>query len=446
MKKYVIKNKDGSKQAVMSAIYNTRREALLTILDYITDDSQIEDYIVEEVDMKDVNEVIMDYEDALKSIGPTRFCHVRTTEQNAKVLIALNKLFTIAAAWNKLDDFVPDFSNEKQIKWIPMFSYCSDACTFTTRMPITLNKNVCTRLCFKTCMAVWNSVLRFIQSSVFVMRYKITDETLKMGDLILHRIEATESFSVGDYLVIPGDKGGWIEKESNLQENAWVDGEGMVYGDAVVTGNARVFENGTIRDNAKVYGNAIVRGYSKVMDNACICQNAQIFGYAVIRNDAMISGNAKVINCAEVSNSAHVCDYALISSNAKISDSAIVRGNAKVRGQAKVRGYAEVSGDAIVHSQVIIGDHAIVTDSAKIGQNCTIMDYAFIGGSAELENVTVKGFVKFDLPVTIDRFVTLSDSNNFVGFTSHGETYVYVKSTKEWFPAPPSIIKNVTAL
>lgn len=60
------------------------------------------------------------------------------------------------------------------------------------------------------------------------MRYKITDEILKLGDLILHRIEATENFNAGDYLVIPGDKGGWIEKESNLQENAWVDDEGMV--------------------------------------------------------------------------------------------------------------------------------------------------------------------------------------------------------------------------
>lgn len=107
------------------------------------------------------------------------------------------------------------------------------------------------------------------------MRYKITDETLKMGDLTLHRIEATERFSVGDHFVIPGDKGGWIEKESNLQENAWVDG--LVYGDAVVTGNARIFDNGTIRDNAKVYGNAIVRGCSKVMDNACICQGFWLY-------------------------------------------------------------------------------------------------------------------------------------------------------------------------
>lgn len=102
--------------------------------------------------------------------------------------------------------------------------------------------------------------------------------------------------------------------------------------------------------------------------------------------------------------------------------------------------------NALVHSYAIIGDHAIVTDSAEIGQNCTIMDYAFIGGSARLEEATVKGFVKFDLPVTINRQVTLFDSNDFVSFTSHGETCVYIKLTKEWFPAPPSIIKNLTAL
>ena len=154
MKKYIIKNADGSRQAVMSAIYNTRREALLTILDYITDDSQIEDYIVEEVDTKDVNEEITDYEDALKSIGPTRFCHVKTTEQNAKALIALNKLFTIAAAWNKLDDFVPDFANHKQAKWYPFFECCKGGVQFNTAFVAYATGSVSScfgsRLCFKS--------------------------------------------------------------------------------------------------------------------------------------------------------------------------------------------------------------------------------------------------------------------------------------------------------
>lgn len=139
---------------------------------------------------------------------------------------------------------------------------------------------------------------------------------------------------------------------------------------------------------------------------------------------------------------------ALVSSNAKVSDSAIVCGNAIVLGHAKVRGYAEVSGDALVHSYAIISDHAIVTDSAKIGQNCTIMDYAFIGGSAELEEVTVKGFVKFDLPVTINRHVTLFDSitlfdsNDFVSVILQDKTYVYVKSIDTWFSTPPLNIKD----
>lgn len=113
-----------------------------------------------------------------------------------------------------------------------------------------------------------------------------------------------------------------------------------------------------------------------------------------------------------------------------------------VRGHAKIRGYAEVSGNALVHSYAIICNHAIVTDSAKIGQNCTIMDYAFIGGSAELEEVTVKGFVKFDLPVTINSHVTLFDSNDFVSIILQGKTYVYVKSIDTWFPTPPLNIKD----
>lgn len=137
---------------------------------------------------------------------------------------------------------------------------------------------------------------------------------------------------------------------------------------------------------------------------------------------------------------------AYVQKNARIGQYAKVFDNANIGGDAKVRGYAEVGGDALIHSYAIICDHAIVTDSAEIGQNCNIMDYAFIGGSARLEELTVKGFVKFDLPVTINRYVTLFDSNDFVSFTSHGETCVYIKLTKEWFPALPSIIKNLTAL
>lgn len=45
-------------------------------------------------------------------------------------LIALNKLMTIAEAWNKEDGFVPDFSDWNQDKWFPWFKYDEDAAGF----------------------------------------------------------------------------------------------------------------------------------------------------------------------------------------------------------------------------------------------------------------------------------------------------------------------------
>ena len=42
MKKYVIKNKDGSEQTEMPEFYDTRKKAWLAILDYVEDDSHIE--------------------------------------------------------------------------------------------------------------------------------------------------------------------------------------------------------------------------------------------------------------------------------------------------------------------------------------------------------------------------------------------------------------------
>ena len=78
--------------------------------------------------------------------------------------------------------------------------------------------------------------------------YKLSDETktTPLG-VILHRIVATTTFTLAIGITInAGDTGGWIEKESNLSDNAWV------YGDALVYGNAKVY------GNAWVYGDALV--------------------------------------------------------------------------------------------------------------------------------------------------------------------------------------------
>lgn len=68
------------------------------------------------------------------------------------------------------------------------------------------------------------------------MKYKLTDVKINFMGKTLFQIEAVKCF--GD--IVKGQKGGFIEKESNLSQgggNAWV------YGDAKVSGNAEVYGN-----------------------------------------------------------------------------------------------------------------------------------------------------------------------------------------------------------
>ena len=51
-------------------------------------------------------------------------------------------------------------------------------------------------------------------------KYKLTEETINVGDKTLYRIEALRDFSD----VKKGDKGGFVEKEENLSQsdNCWI--------------------------------------------------------------------------------------------------------------------------------------------------------------------------------------------------------------------------------
>lgn len=65
-------------------------------------------------------------------------------------------------------------------------------------------------------------------------KYKLLkNDTKEWCGITLFRIEATASFGS----VSKGDKGGFIEKEVNLEQ----DGNAWVYGDARVSGNAWVY-------------------------------------------------------------------------------------------------------------------------------------------------------------------------------------------------------------
>ena len=187
MKKYIIKNADGSEQSEMQAIHKSRKEAGETLMDYICnhnedldvdDDDYLSpfDFVLEEVECKEVNEVITDFDSARKALGfkpNTDFTIAKkilsgnvvqledvarlVTDINPKhieALIALNELFTIAQAWNKEDGFVPDFSDWEQDKWFPWFDYDKDVAGFVFAYahyaPAYAYANFGSRLCFKS--------------------------------------------------------------------------------------------------------------------------------------------------------------------------------------------------------------------------------------------------------------------------------------------------------
>lgn len=71
-----------------------------------------------------------------------------------KALVALNKLFTIAEAWNKADGFVPDFADKNQWKYFPWFKYDDESAGFvyanTYNTASDAVANFGSRLCFKS--------------------------------------------------------------------------------------------------------------------------------------------------------------------------------------------------------------------------------------------------------------------------------------------------------
>lgn len=183
MKKFKLKN---TATSTTVGVYSTKAEAIKAmdclILKTNSENGQTEedglspfDFTLEitEVDIADGINSINEARKYLKLIPNTGFkVHKKETSrspiqlQDAETLIreinthhlkaiaAINKLFTIAEAWNKEDDFTPDFSDLEQDKWFPWFVYDKDAEGFvyanTASTPAGADAHIGSRICFKS--------------------------------------------------------------------------------------------------------------------------------------------------------------------------------------------------------------------------------------------------------------------------------------------------------
>ena len=163
--------------------YNTKAEASDTV-EYIIEKNNVGlhssddlyltvfDFKIEESEVEEINEVVANFDNARfylnikpnadftfpKKISGSILADIRrlvrdVNPNHIKALIALNELFTIAEAWNKADNFVPDFGNTSQYKYFPWFVYNKGAagfvCAAANAAASYTNASVGS-LCFKT--------------------------------------------------------------------------------------------------------------------------------------------------------------------------------------------------------------------------------------------------------------------------------------------------------
>ena len=145
MEKYIIK--DGKNKVVAE----TFDKELIGFIIQQEINSNPEADLSFNVECESIKATIRDYESARKYLGLEKG---ERNHRHDKALEALEKLFTIAEAWNREDDFVPDWCDYEQEKWLPQFTYDQGAnvcvCKKTYQSWSLPYTSFGSRLCFKT--------------------------------------------------------------------------------------------------------------------------------------------------------------------------------------------------------------------------------------------------------------------------------------------------------
>ena len=121
--------------------------------------------------------------------------------------------------------------------------------------------------------------------------FKLTEETIvnKAGHT-LHRIEATRDTRHAK----AGEKGGFVEKESNLADEAWVADEARLYGYSYAGGQACIYDKARMHSQARAEGEAQIYGRSELGGTVRVTDNAHVFGDTKLVGSVRIGEDAFV--------------------------------------------------------------------------------------------------------------------------------------------------------
>jgi len=182
-----------------------------------------------------------------------------------------------------------------------------------------------------------------------------------------------------------GEKGGWIEKTTNLSQDGkcWVKSEGIVCGNGYVFGDVEI-SSGEVGENAKVGGKAKLSG------------QAGIGGSAYVYGEADVKGNLRLAVKGEARVEGTVKDEAVVEGTAYVGKEATIKDKARVSGSARV-----VSGT--VKDKALVKDYATVygtvKDEAVVSYESVVLEDGVVGGKAVVEAGVVGGNVKDEVEV-----------------------------------------------
>lgn len=134
--------------------FNDREDASSFIIDQCEEnDDVVFDFDIREVD-EEPADLCPDFAASCKFLGISDEFAFDCADEHVKAMQSLYMLVIIAQAWNKIDNFVPDYSNRDQWKYYPWFIYDKGHAGFvfahTANAPAHTNANFGSRLCFKS--------------------------------------------------------------------------------------------------------------------------------------------------------------------------------------------------------------------------------------------------------------------------------------------------------
>lgn len=162
MKKYILKKKGESECLGKFSLKSDAVDKMQDIIDNNNEDFNAEDdeyltpfdFELEQVEEFEQADEIPDFKAACRYLGIRDEVEMIGLLKHTKASEAFYKLSVIAEAWNKMDEFVPDFSDREQHKYFPWFRYDDKSAGFVCSGSIDSAATTYAffgfRLCFKT--------------------------------------------------------------------------------------------------------------------------------------------------------------------------------------------------------------------------------------------------------------------------------------------------------